>query len=522
MGRRHGELLREHGGYEETLDFYRRLPGILLGAERGGVPETILRPAVALALRHLDRDRPRPYRERTRAFFEALGYPRRFARHVFVMDLLQNVVGLAGRFGHGPSRRVLACAAVPACSSVAVWGRASREGELRHARNFDFPGAGVWERQPAVVFCRPDRGQRYGFVTTRGADTPGVTAFNESGLALSAHTRFHRHVRFSGAGIVDLGHDIIRRAETLADAERIVRERPVASTWGLLVSSAREKSARLLEITGRSVSTVRPGPGEDFLGQTNRYRSPNLVADEVAPMTGFVENSDGRARALRSGVEQAKALATSDLQALLGTGILAQPITVKSVVMEPGARTLHVSVGRCPTGEGPWVELPMEWSGPESRVVGDVPAETSSETGRAAYLRAVSLDGLGAPRSEIAACLERAVALDPGEPSYRLLAGAHALKSGDAARALEHFAAGLARERGPFPRAQLLLWASRAARAAGRGSEADAFADELARLEHPLVGEHRESSRRERARPLSRRALSRIMVNLVFPDVSLG
>ena len=81
------------------------------------------------------------------------------------------------------------------CSSLAVWGDATVDGELRHARNFDFPGATMWDTAPAVVFCEPTDGLRYGFVTTRGVDAPGITCFNEAGLTLTVHTRFHRDVR---------------------------------------------------------------------------------------------------------------------------------------------------------------------------------------------------------------------------------------------------------------------------------------------------------------------------------------
>jgi hypothetical protein len=547
MGHQHGQILAQAGGYRESVEYYRRMPEILLGGERGGIPVPILRPLAALALRLLERERPRAYRDRSRAFFAALGYPPRFSKHLFVMDLLQNVVGLAGRFGYGPSRRLLASAAVPACSSVAVWGRASRDGTLRHARNFDFPGSGIWEQSPAVVFCRPDRGVRYGFVTTRGADVPGVTAFNEAGITIGAHTRFHRDVRHAGAGIVDLGHELVRRAETIADAAKIVRERPVASTWGLLVSSARERSAALLEVTGRAVSVVRPAPGEEFLAQTNRYRCPTLRRREVAPMAGFVANSDGRARVLRSGVLAGvgRGLDTGDLEALLGAqeddetrrtkptgGVLAQPISVQSVVSELEASAIHVSVGPCPTGLGPWVTVPVAWEGPVgSRLVEPDPGEpgaapagrgTDAARAHAAFVEAVSLDGQGAPRRDVAAALEAVVALDPTEPVYRLLAGALALREGALEHALDHFRHGLRAESGPFERSTLLLWASRVALACGRRDEHAAFTAELLAMDHPLAVDQRDMAAAERERPLSPRRLRRIALSLVFPDVTLA
>ena len=70
------------------------------------------------------------------------------------------------------------------------------------------------------------------------ADAPVVTVVNEAGLVLAPHTRWHRDVTWGGAMIVDLVHDLARRAETLDDAIRIARERPVASSWAIAIGSA--------------------------------------------------------------------------------------------------------------------------------------------------------------------------------------------------------------------------------------------------------------------------------------------
>ena len=78
---------------------------------------------------------------------------------------------------------------------------------MLHARNFDFPGVGLWDSGPVVVFCTPEKGLRYGFITTRGADAVGVSAFNEAGLTLTMHTRFHSEVVLKGTGVLDLGHE---------------------------------------------------------------------------------------------------------------------------------------------------------------------------------------------------------------------------------------------------------------------------------------------------------------------------
>jgi hypothetical protein len=118
MGRQHGMLLREVGGYEAVLDYYPRMLDIFVGGERGGVPEALLRPFVGWALRRLERRRPRDLRERTLAFFEALGYPAARARDLFYRYLPliryegQPVIGLAIRKEILRRRGVIASAAI--------------------------------------------------------------------------------------------------------------------------------------------------------------------------------------------------------------------------------------------------------------------------------------------------------------------------------------------------------------------------------------------------------------------------
>jgi hypothetical protein len=86
-----------------------------------------------------------------------------------------------------------------------VFGPLSADGELMHARNFDFPGVGVWDKSPTIVYCTPDHGIPYGYLGARGADVPGITAFNAEGLTVTFHTRFHRDVDFKATGVIDLG-----------------------------------------------------------------------------------------------------------------------------------------------------------------------------------------------------------------------------------------------------------------------------------------------------------------------------
>jgi hypothetical protein len=524
MGAQHGRLVAADAA--RLLAFYRTMPERTLAGDLGAIGKLAVRAITTAWQARLARDRPADFAARTDAFIaevaRATGAPRRGAHLAFAtMDTLQNAVAIAARLRQGPFAQVAArgfAAAAPACSTAIAWGAATEDGELRFARNFDFPGVGVWDAAPAFVICAPTGGQRYGFFATRGADTPVVTVVNEAGLVMAPHTRFHQDVTFGGAMIVDLVHAIAARAETIADAVAIARERPASSSWGVAIGSARERTACVLELAGPHVEVVRPRG--DTLVCTNRYRTPALQPGEVTASHAWVIQPDRRERRLRALIEARTApLRSQDLARFLGDrvdpddpagrarqlgGVLAQPLNVHCVVVTPALRRAQLGVDRAPCCEGAWAEVAWTWDGPTGGWGADAPA--------ASGFAARALGGFVAPHSDASrhvhaairayeadhdvetarAALERAITAAPDDPSLRLAAAWLAHEAGDRARAVIHVHAGLAHEREPYRRGQLLLWGARAA----DRTLARRWRDELAALTGDGVAELQAAARR--------------------------
>jgi hypothetical protein len=519
MGRRHGELLAQAGGADAVLRHYKDMPARLVSGGEAGAARTLSVAAVRgvseVLLARLAADRPAELRGRSRAFMRGLGVPAATDRYLGVMDLFQNFVGTAARWGLGPFKRparaMMSAAAAPACSTVMAWGAATDDGTVRHARNFDFPGVGVWDASPAVVLCAPAQGMRYGFVTTRGADTPVVTVFNEAGLVITSHTRFHTAVAFKGASVVDLVHDIGRRAESLADAERIARERPVASSWGLAVSSARERRGVVLEIHAGAVRVVEPAAGNEHVVCCNRYRHPEMQDGQVASTPAWALHSDRRERRLHALVADARARGGADWRALAAMltdrrdadspdverqlgGIVAQPCQVQSIVVAPDARALWLGTAAAPVGEGRWVRLSWEWSGQGGawELGHPVPAGmgvTVEDAGALArhpasdaVAAALAIDQQSHDSDAMAAEIERAVAAAPADPSPHTAMMWLEMRRGGWMRAVAHAESALDVETLPYRRGQLYLWGARAAAAAGDTARADRWRAALAAL----------------------------------------
>jgi hypothetical protein len=521
MGAQHGRMAAADA--RRLFDFYKTMPERALGGGMsgvaGGVGRAVIRTLATAWQARLVRERPPELAARTRAFNDAVrsagvALPDEALLAFATMDSMQNCVSLAARGRLGPFAGTVPraiVAAAPACSSVIAWGDATADGELIVGRNFDFPGVGVWDAAPAFVVCAPSGpagGQRYGFFATRGADTPVVTVVNEAGLVIAPHTRWHRDVTFSGAMIVDVIHDIARRAETLDDAVRIARERPISSSWGIAIGSGREKSALVLEVAGPAVEVVRPARGASFLVCANRYRTPALQAGQLAASEAWGIHSERRERRLRALVERRTAPLTAEMIArFMGDrhdvespaqrrhlgAILAQATNVHCAVVTPVKREALVGIDQAPCCEGRWAELAWTWDGPAgswelgdhadsnftARERTDVVAPQSAAS-RHIYDAARAYEGSHDTITALAA-IERAIGVAPDDPSLRLPAAWLALEAGKPDRAVVHVHAGLARETETYRRGQLLLWGARAARRIDP-AQARVWADEVSRL----------------------------------------
>lgn len=498
MGAQHGRLTAADA--IGLLDFYKSMPERTLAGDLGAAGKLAIRTLANAWQTNLARTRPPELAARTRAYVDAVAevYPqhdRRAAlRTLATMDAMQNCVSLAARGSIGPFAKPLArratVAAIPACSTAIAWGSATADGELLFARNFDFPGVGVWDAAPAFVVCVPDRGQRYGFFATRGADTPVVTVVNEAGIVIAPHTRWHRDVKWSGAMIVDIVHDIARRAETLEDVVRIARERPSASSWGLAVGSARQRAGLCIELAGPHCDVVRPAPGADHIVCTNHYKTAMLKAGELSASAAWDHHSMRRERRLRWLIENRRApLTAQDLAGFLGDrkdpdapettrrfgSTLAQALNVHAVVIAPASRRAWVGVDRAPSCLGAWAELAWSWDGPAGGwelgategsgfTAASLPEFVAAQDEATRHIHDFARAHEGSHDIPAArAAIERAVACAPEDPSLRIIAAWLALDQRDHAAAIAHVGAGLAHETEPYRRGQLLLWGSRAA-----------------------------------------------------------
>ncbi|NQT88373.1 hypothetical protein HQ560_16520 [bacterium] len=235
------------------------------------------------------------------------------------------------------------------CTALAVWDKATEDGELIFGRNSDYPAFGLEKVISVIAVYHPDEGNplvSVNYVGMIGAFT-GVNAkgvsfgnllslnaknrrLNRKGMSIQLHLRGAAHQTDSAdafsAHLVGLEH--------LAPMNVMVADKTHAVVAELGVDAAELRTS-----------------AEGVLAATNHFRFPSLAAHETlcGRYRSVIESAADRYG--EYGVEHMK-------QALFEARV--EGWNIQSVIVEPGKGLLHVSVNRSPASAGPYTTFSIE------------------------------------------------------------------------------------------------------------------------------------------------------------------
>jgi tetratricopeptide (TPR) repeat protein len=488
MGRQHGELLREPMR-QGPLPYFRRYFEKML---RGAAPAPVARLAWPLLQRSLGRRiaaaLPEFAEQTLTGMADGADLPLdEVLAGATMPDALLWVVARLMRVRRiGPAvhhRFALGLG----CTSAIAWGDATSDGSLLHARNFDYHGVESWPNTAAVIFHEPERGQRYVAVGAAGVPLGGITAMNEAGLTLTVHQHmFTDRAKLGGTPIGLVGDCVMREAESLDDAVKILGAHTPIGCWTYLVTDGRRREMLCWEENPERRAHRRIGTGrgsdESHFGYANIYLDDQLGATEKNLYGSYWRHNHGRhTRVNQLLSERAGGIDAEVMASILGdTGegecrisrAIAMVMTVGSVVFRPEDGVLWVGSGQAPTSHRPFIpfDLNSESHAPRHRQLtsgtpDDPAAAAAFERYRQSYISYVDHDDVQRSRELI----EEACALQDEQALYHVLAGLLALQTGDAQRAMTAFSRAL--ELGHDDEQRLAcfhLWHGRAADMAGR------------------------------------------------------
>jgi|GEM_PF-5617360 len=370
-----------------------------------------------------------------------------------------------GYFGPLPSVGALGCSSLIVSSPLSAAG-------LLHARNLDYEGYGIFDRAPALIRYHPSEpgAQQYISLSSLGLHQAGISAMNESGVILTLHQAMVAQTSLRGSPILSVNERVIREARSLEQALQILASVKHSGSWRVLLSSAREDRALLVEISAKGTYVAedsrfdRPTARAGLLLATNHVNAAELQMDEFSVNYRYAEDTRLRLRALqRLAGREISRKGRIDLQAAIDMissgeafdeegvasqptshGIIAKLNNIQSLVFEPARNRIWVA--RAPEGletakplQGTYIGLPLFRNSlappaPESREPSEKPT-LARITAHARYREAAALATEESRFSEAARLYAEAAAHEPTEAVHALMEGLSWFQAGEFAAA---------------------------------------------------------------------------------------
>lgn len=248
------------------------------------------------------------------------------------------------------------------CSSFAVWGNESADSTLLVGRNFDFFVGEDFARNKLVSFYHPADGYRFASVGWAGM-TGVLSGMNEMGLTVTLNAAKSTMPVSAAMPISLLAREILQYASTIDEAYTIARKHKTFVAESLLIGSARDDQAAIIEKSTDTIALFRSHSNRIVC--TNHYQSDAFSQDERNLENMATSDSPYRFERLNELIDESRpvdvAKAASVLRNRLGKGgkeigltnekAINQLIAHHSVIFEPANRIMWVSASPWQLGE---------------------------------------------------------------------------------------------------------------------------------------------------------------------------
>jgi predicted choloylglycine hydrolase len=260
------------------------------------------------------------------------------------------------------------------CTSFAAWGSRSATGEIIVARNFDFYLGDDFAKNKIVLFVEPTEGYR--FVSLAWPGMMGVVSgMNEHGLTITLNALKGDIPTSSAIPISILARHIMQQATTIDEAYAIAKEAKSFVSEAMLVASAKDGCAAIIEKTPKCTAIYRSE--ENQILCTNHAQSEELKGHKHNLENMATSDSPYRYERLKEFVELHAPIDIESAIAIMrdtrgkgdsdiGLGnekAVNQLIAFHSVVFEPTKLRLWVSTAPWQLGEFVCYDLNKIFSG---------------------------------------------------------------------------------------------------------------------------------------------------------------
>lgn len=134
------------------------------------------------------------------------------------------------------------------CTSFAAWDQKTQDGELLLGRNFDFYAGDEFGKQKVMAFVKPDTGHKF-MMYTWGGMIGVVSGINEKGITVTINAGKSKMPFAAKTPISLVAREILQYAGSTSEAIEIARKREVFVSEAIMVGSAEERKAILIEVS---------------------------------------------------------------------------------------------------------------------------------------------------------------------------------------------------------------------------------------------------------------------------------
>ncbi|SEH43286.1 Acyl-coenzyme A:6-aminopenicillanic acid acyl-transferase [Chryseobacterium culicis] len=205
--------------------------------------------------------------------------------------------------------------AMVGCSSLAVWNENTEDGDLLIGRNFDFYVGDDFAKNKLVEFVQPEEGIPYMSVSWPGM-LGVVSGMNKEGITVTINAGKSKIPWMAKTPISLVTREILQFAGNIEEAIAIAKKRKVFVSESILVGSAHDKNAVIIEVSPKNFGVYKVHNTSRVLC-TNHFQSDAYKDDRRNQKHIKESHSEYRYEKLQELVQEEKKITPEKMASIL-------------------------------------------------------------------------------------------------------------------------------------------------------------------------------------------------------------